>query len=204
MKTVSKTVSAPKPVVAPKATPVAAPKAAPTAPKAPAAPAPKAPPVAAAPKAAPTQAAPVAAGPSPKEALLMAQIEALKAEILKLQEARKTGGLKRNLVADIFANAPALAAEDDWRKPFVDYCAEGGRVSVRQFEFRGDVITPGVGTCLNVCLALPRESDVGGKGSAAFHQRLIAVHIAQSEDGSAYIGKPLYLSEEELGAVYLG
>lgn len=143
--------------------------------------------------------APKAEAPGVDVSALMAQIEAQAEQIAKLNATlskakAKAGWRSREELLD---GAEGILPADDWRNEyhgieFVAFC-HTLNLKTHVLEVEED------GPTFPSLLAIPRDSDAGGKGSWARSLGYIAVHWERNEDGSAYRGTPSYVSQEELG-----
>lgn len=147
--------------------------------------------------------------PSVDTAALLKEIKSLKAEVAKQNEviakaAAKASRLPKNArhVDQILDGI--TVADDDWREEY-----HGHRMNVYAFNAsaKGE-FTVDEGTELPAMLAIPRDSDVGGKGPAMRRMGMVALHWQPLEeldaDGNpvAYSGKPGYCTHDELHAIW--
>lgn len=154
----------------------------------------------------PALAAPAAIAPAPQAGAgtaILAKLEALATEIAALKaSAAKTKATPTN-VRSISEIVEGIAvAEDDWRAPY-----QGAHIAISRFDAAKDgtlYLLEGAngGRIEGALLALPRDSDVGGRGTDARNAGRLAVHYSRSEDGQAYHGQPAYVSVEELALIW--
>lgn len=129
---------------------------------------------------------------------IMADNESLTAQVelltKKLDRARAAKSDRRS--ADDILDG-AKMSDADWRMSY-----QGFKQFVSRCEPDGDALRlltdePAV----EALMALPRDSDVGGQGTAARGAQRIALHWNVDENG-AYRGAPLYVTEEELASLW--
>lgn len=144
-------------------------------------------------------AAPVAVNGQDKA--LLAQINSMGKQISDLQALVAKSRSKEKdsrTSADILEGLKI--AKSDWRAEY-----QGVVIFVKQHDLdaktHGVIVHSGpeVANCL---LAIPRDSDIGGRGSHARNAGQIAIHWECSEDGETYIGAPSYVSKDELAEVW--
>jgi hypothetical protein len=143
---------------------------------------------------------PVAA-PVAVDKQLHAQISAMGKQIADLQALVAKSRAKETLArtrTDILEGIKI--AKSDWRAEY-----HGEVIFVKPHDLdkktNGVIVNSGpeVANCL---LAIPRDNDIGGRGSHARNAGQIAVHWECSEDGETFIGGPSYVSADELAAIW--
>jgi len=148
-----------------------------------------------------------AARPAPapeasETAALRAELSAARDQIAKLTEAVSKASAKRNAKgfrSDAEIIEGIQIAEDDWRAQY--HGAEFPMLDWDRAPFRGTEarteITFGGGPTVQAMLAMPRDAD-GPDAPSARRLGMIAVHSNRSEDGSGFVGAPVFLTQEEL------
>lgn len=161
--------------------------------------------------AAPVAVARPAARPAPapeasESAALRAELSEAKAEIAKLTAAIGKASAKRNAKgfrSDAEIVEGIVIPEGDWRAPY--HGAEFPMLDWDRAPFRGTEarteITIGEGPTVQALLAMPRDAD-GPDAPSARRLGMIAVHSNRSEDGTGFVGAPVFLTQEELSAIW--
>jgi hypothetical protein len=137
---------------------------------------------------------------SETSAASLAVIEGLKAEIAKQgqmianMKARPTNVRNK---AEILEGIKLVTG--DWRKPY-----HGEEITIFQYDRKGSAAPHDISTDVRipVLLAIPRDSDVGGEGATYRANGALAMHYAADESGEAFTGQPLYVTADELTAVW--
>jgi len=130
-----------------------------------------------------------------------AELAEMKAEIHKLNKRSKSveAKSKASRVLSVEEILNYEAKDDDWRKPY-----QGFSLNVHRFQTKkGDstiTVMADQGT-VPALLAVPRDFDIGGQGSVARTEDLIAVWWSPREDGT-YDQAPAYVTKEELGLIW--
>jgi hypothetical protein len=130
-------------------------------------------------------------------------LDAAKAEIVKLTSAVAASKRKgQRTIGEILLEAPAC---NDWRDEqsgwilsTPNFCFDLSQQTVIGEEAKIKLHAPRV--MIRALLAIPRDSE--RHGAMARGQGLLAVHVVASEDGSAYAGEPLYLTQGQLGELF--
>lgn len=129
-------------------------------------------------------------------AALRAELDAAKAQLAKLLAKAEKLNAKIRTRAQILDGAPTLPA-GDWRTEYaaadiaIHACV--GHPGSYEPEEGGGIVA--------ALLAIPRDTDLGGDGSKARLNGLLAVHWETTETGD-YCGGPLYVTRDDLARIW--